>query len=194
MTTENAPSTMTSTNKRVRFEDPTSANSNASPSTLKTTVNLSPKGYTLSSIRSFTVTLRQHLSPIALKAGETHIDLLHKLLLKMRQLNKMDDDDDFIPRSARLVNFDFRVTKKVENNPEFLVIKADTDTLVQEFRLALKHKIMDTLRIECGILRTELYENLATNIHHVVQAQLVSEQKKIDANKLCLYNMMNICC
>ena len=42
----------------------------------------------------------------------------------------MDDDKEFIPRSARLVNFDFRVTKKVENNPEFLVIKADTDSIV----------------------------------------------------------------
>ena len=69
----------------------------------------------------------------------------------------MDDDADFIPRSARLVNFEFRVTKKVENHPEFRVIKTDTDSLVHEFRLALKQKIADTLRIECSILRAELY-------------------------------------
>ena len=147
-TTENASDAMTSTNKRVRFDNSTSAQLNDLPSSMKNTVNLSSKGCALTSIRSFTVTLRQHLSPIIQKAGETHLDLLHKLMNKMRQLLKMTHDDDFIPRSARLVNFDFRVSKKVEDHPEFLMVKADTDTLVHNFRLALKSKIVDTLKIE----------------------------------------------
>ena len=54
----------------------------------------------------------------------------------------MDDDSEFIPRSARMVNFGFRVTKVVENSLEFLAIKADTDTLVLEFKLALKQQVM----------------------------------------------------
>ena len=54
----------------------------------------------------------------------------------------MDDDSEFIPRSARMVNFGFRVTKVVENSPEFLAIKADIDTLVLEFKLALKQQVM----------------------------------------------------
>ena len=44
-----------------------------------------------------------------------------------------------------MVNFEFRVTKKVENNPEFLVIKAVTDTFVLDFKLALKVNIIQTL-------------------------------------------------
>ena len=102
----------------------------------------------------------------------------------MNQYDKMEDDSDFIPRSARLVNFEFRVTKKVENNPEFLVIKSDTDTLVTDFRLALKQKIMQTLKIECDLLRTELYEHLCINLHLVVQAFLITEQKKMDPHKV----------
>jgi len=183
-TTENASDAMTSTNKRVRFDNSTSAQLNDLPSSMKNTANLSSKGCALTSVRSFTVTLRQHLSPIIQKAGETHLDLLHKLMTKMRQLLKMENDDEFIPRSARLVNFDFRVSKKVEDHPEFLVVKADTDTLVHNFRLALKSKIVDTLKIECALLRTELYENLVTSVHLAVQAQLVSEQQDIDAHKI----------
>ena len=96
MTTENASAVMNSTNKRVRFEAPTSALT-GSPSTMNNDVNQSPKGCAISSIRTFSMTLRKHLSPIVQKAGETHIDLLHKLMAKYKQLNKMDDDDDFIP-------------------------------------------------------------------------------------------------
>jgi len=174
---------MNSTNKRVRFEAPTSART-GSPSTMINAVNQSPKGCAISSIRTFSMTLRKHLSPIVQKAGETHIDLLHKLMSKNTQLNKMDDDDDFIPRSARLVNFEFRVTKKVENHPEFRVIKTDTDTLVHEFRLALKQKIAETLRIECSILRAELYENFITSLHLVTQAHLIAEQKSLNPHKV----------
>ena len=87
----------------------------------------------------------------------------------MHERNKMDDDSNFIPRSPRMVNFDFRVTKKVENNSDYMVVKADTDVIVLEFKLALKYKIMDMLQIECKSLRDELYENLVTNLHRVVQ-------------------------
>ena len=50
----------------------------------------------------------------------------------------MEGDSELIPCSARLVNFKFKVTKKVENNPDLLVIKADANTLIQEFRLELR--------------------------------------------------------
>ena len=46
----------------------------------------------------------------------------------------MHDDDDDLPRSVtKLVNIEFRVLKRIENNPEFLVIKAETETLILEF-------------------------------------------------------------
>ena len=158
MTSETASDAMKNTNKRVRTEEPTSALQGL-PSTTHVSTNQSPKGCALTSVSTFAVTLRRHLSPIVKKAAESHIDLLHKLITKMNQFTKMDDDSDFIPRSARMVNFDFRVTKKVENSPEFLAIQADTNTLVQEFRQALKQKIKQTLKIEIDLLRTEFYEH-----------------------------------
>ena len=84
----------------------------------------------------------------------------------MNQYSKLDDEKNTLPRSVtRLVNFDFKVTKKVENNPEFLIIKADTDTLVQEFKLKLKEQVIQTLQLTCRMLREDLYENLCINLH-----------------------------
>ena len=176
MTTENASDVIASTNKRVRFETPSSTPMDLPSIKRILGINKSPKGYALTLASTFAVALRQHLSPIVQKAAESHIDLLHKFITKMNQFNKMDDDSDFIPRSAWMVNFDFRVTKKVEDSPEFIVIKTDTDTLVLEFKLALKSKIMKTIQIECKILRDDLYKNLMTNLHLVVQAKLIRDQ------------------
>ena len=185
MTPEIAPGAMTTTNKRVRYET-TNSNPNDLPSTPSVSANQSPNGCALSSVRTFTVTLRRHLSPIVHKAAESHVDLMHKLMTKMNQFTKMDGDNDFIPRSARLANFEFRVSKKVENSPEFLTIKGETDALVLEFRLKLKQKIMDTLKIECTMLRAELYESLITNIHLVVQAQLITDKTMENPHKIVI--------
>ena len=91
----------------------------------------------------------------------------------------MDADEDFIPRSARLVNFEFRVTKKVEASEEFQEVKAETTLLIKEFRLNLKAKIMDALKIEILQLRTELYSNPVKILHSVIKGKLLSERKML---------------
>ena len=108
MTTENASSTTTTTNKRVRFTDPS-----CDPSPILKTPGkaLTPKGTALQSVRTYASTLRKHLSPIILNAGETNINLTHSWTSKVRQLKKMEDDDDYLPHSTRNVDFEFRVTK-----------------------------------------------------------------------------------
>ena len=75
------------------------------------------------------------------------MDLLHKFSTKCRQHAKMENDDDFIPRSARLMNFEFMVSKQVECSEEFLGVKVETEALVKEFRLNLKGKIIEILKM-----------------------------------------------
>ena len=184
MTDENASSVTNSTNKRVRFgETPLTTNDLTSPS--NDSANLSSKGCALLSARTYAVTLRRHLSPIVKKAAESHIDMLHKLVCKMDQYRKMEDDYDFLPRSARNAsNFEFSVSKKVEDNPEFLVIQAETDAIVKDFKLALKQKVMSTLKIDCTILRDDLFEQLCIKLHLVIQAHLITEQLNLDPHKV----------
>ena len=165
MTTIPASSAMITTNKRVRFDDLPDDNM---PKPLTSGTNLTPKASSIQSVRSFAATLRKHLSPIYLNAGFSHIECLHKWNHKCLQLRTIADDDEFIPRSARLGNFEFRVSKQVEASDAFLEVQAETNVIMQDFRLALKLKVMVTLRIEIGILRKALYNNLVKELHDIV--------------------------
>ena len=162
MTTVPASNVMTNTNKRVRFITP-SMNNMTKSLTEESSVTL--KATSIQYICIFSVTLRKHLLPIILNEGLTHIELLHKFATKCHQHAKMESDEDFIPRSDRLMNFEFMVSKQVESSEEFLGIKLETEELVKEFRLNLKGKIMQTLKIEFFILRQDLYENFTKEIH-----------------------------
>ena len=161
-----------------------------SPSSSGLATNQSPKGVALSSVRTSVTSLRKHLSPIILKAGESHIDSLHKLLSKVRQFVKMEGDEEFIPRSARLIEFEFRTSKQVEDSPAFQAINAETILIVKEFRLSLKKQIMATLKIEIDILKKECYQKLMKSINTCVTAHLISEQSTSDVHTIIstIYN------
>ena len=176
MTTETATSNMTSTNKRVRFSN----KEDDAPKPATMTV-LSPNGTAKAAVRTYAESLSRTLSPIILTAGEHFSDRVHKLISKATQLKKMEDDDEFIPRSARLVNFEFRVTKEVEASPDFVAIKEETTNLVSDFKIHLKMKIMETLRIEIALLKEKMYNNLAKDMDRVVVAPLTAYGQAPDA-------------
>ena len=81
------------------------------------------------------------------------------------------------------VNFEFRVTKKVEASKEFQEVQVETNHLIKEFKLNLKAKIMDALKIEILQLCTELYSNLFKILHSIIQVKLLSDLK--DFNCTC---------
>ena len=174
---------MNPTNKRVRFSNQSEANT---PKTPTPGAAMTPKANSITSVRNFAATLRKHLSPIILTAGLTHVDLLHKWSTKCRQHGKMEADEDFIPRSARLVNFDFRVTRKVETSEEFQEVQAETNLLIKEFRFNLKSKIMDALKIEIFLQRKDLYSNLVKALHSIIQGKLLS-----DNNTTCAHVILS---
>ena len=152
---------------------------NDSPIQQTSSSTLTPKGTALLSVRNYAATLRKHLAPIITTAGETNIALMHNCMTKFKQHKNMEDDAEFIPRSARLVNFEFRVSKEVEDSPEFVDINAETTGLMNDFKINLKHQITKVLEIEINFLQSHLYTNLMKQIYHVVQAILVSEGKAV---------------
>ena len=103
---------------------------------------------------------------------------MHNWMTKLRQHKKMEDDAEFIPRSAR-TNFEFRVNKEVEDCPEFVAINAETTDIINDFQMSLKQQIMKVLDIEVKLLQSHMYTNLVKQINYVVQAILVSEGKAV---------------
>ena len=122
-------------------------------------------------------------------AGETNMASAHIWTTKSRQLIKMEDDDEFIPRSARIINFEFRVNKEVENTEEFKSINADTQILMNDFRINLKRKVMETLTLEIKLIRSSLINNLVKQINLIVTAQLLTNGKDTSPHLIVSYIM-----
>ena len=93
MTQRSATSDTENMNKRVRFDD----NQDGTPKQGNATANQSPQGAAKASVRVYTASLQAMLLPIILTAGEHFVDRVHKLINKATQLQKMTEDEDFIP-------------------------------------------------------------------------------------------------
>ena len=184
MTSENASGATNIANKRVRFTAPVSE-----PSTNLVETSLTPKGQAIRSVRNYASTLRKHLSPIIIMAGETNMTSAHNWTTKSRQLKKMEDDDEFIPRSARIIDFEFRVNKEVENTEEFKSINAETQILMNDFRLNLKKKVMETLALQIKLIRESLINNIIKQLNLIVAAQLLANGKDTSPHLIISYIM-----
>ena len=86
MNSETATSELNSDNKRARTDDTPSSpptQHNLRIATLSPTYQENtPQKCALIKVATFAKSLRKYLAPIVLLAGETHIDLLHKLCTK----------------------------------------------------------------------------------------------------------------
>ena len=98
----------------------------------------SPKASAISHVGGAVASLPDKLASILTKLGEQHVALLHDLHHKKRQLHRIGSDEDYIPSSARIVDFQFFVRKKVEESAEFSALKDETTARILEFRKFLK--------------------------------------------------------
>ena len=147
--------------KRVRITTPatlTTVNRNANR--VKT-----PKALALACIQGQEMSLHPQVYNIIQTYGNKLIDLHHKLEQKKSQLNKMESNSDFIPRSARF-NFEFYIRPEIQQTDEFNLIQLSTTDLIKSFQYSLKEKIMETMRLDINymtnLLNTTVCEILFT--------------------------------
>ena len=171
MDSEIATDQQNATNKRVRFDF----------SKIKTTVPkkkeqslASPKASAISFVSGSVASLHHKLAPILLKLGTQHVTLLHELHHKKRQLTRITSDNDYIPSSARIVNFQFFVRKQVEDTAEFSSVKDETTAGIQEFRKFLKSKIVKVIELEISSLKASLAADFVIATHLIVRSFLLS--------------------
>jgi hypothetical protein len=74
---------------------------------------------------------RIKLSPKEEK-GKQFISLTHKMFLKDINITQMEEDQYYIPVSAR-VSFKLQAWKEVEVSPNFVMINSETTALVKTF-------------------------------------------------------------
>jgi hypothetical protein len=108
------------------------------------------------------------------KLGLNHISLQVKALNKSLHISKMEDDEEFLPRSAR-IEFSYKMLKKAEKKPEFIVLQEETIPLVIQIRKQIKTKVLAATKIELKVVQAEVVTNLAKAIRITAQAFLLQD-------------------
>ena len=153
-------------NKRVRID--TTAN-NGGPSK-------SPMAHATAHISDHVALLQLQIATILSRLAKQHLLLLSKLYHRMKQVEKMESDADFIPRSAR-VNFVLNLSKTAEQDAEFPALRDECLRIVEETQKSLKNQIIAATNLEIKILKLELQKDLAGAIHMAIKAFLLADEK-----------------
>jgi hypothetical protein len=157
-------------NQRVRF-DATSAQAGTGDPTRATQT---PIALADSFVKKHVMSLQPQLASILEKLGLQHVALLHKLQNKKVQITRMEGDEEFIPRSAR-IDFGFHMSKRAEERPEFLALQEETNSHITDFRKFLRQQIIKATRIEMTTLTEEIQVGYSKAIRLATEAFLVSD-------------------
>jgi hypothetical protein len=186
-TATNANQHSSSQSKRVRF-DATSAP--ASPGDTTPSVNNTPLFIADSFIKNHVASLQPQLASILGKLGHQHVNLLHKLHNKKAQISRMEGDEDFIPRSAR-IDFQFHMSKHAEERPEFLALQEETNSHIADFRKFLRQQIIKATKIESDTLTEEIKIGFIKSLRLTIEAFLIGDDIGITADSTLLHTIIS---
>ena len=155
-------------NKRVRI-DITATNGGPSKS---------PMAHATTHISDHVASLQPQIATILSRLAKQHILLHSKLHHRIKQVEKMESDAEFIPRSAR-VNFVLNLSKMAEQDAEFPALRDECTRIVEETQKSLKKQIIAATNIEIKILKQDLQKDLTAAIHIAVKAFLLAEDNTI---------------
>jgi hypothetical protein len=153
--------------KRTRFEAPSESKATTSPTE-------PPKSLAESFIKSNVATLQPQLAIIVEKLGKEHILLLSKKDNVKRTHQRMIDNEDFIPRSAR-IQFDLKGSKRAIELPEYKQLAEETSDLVADFTKNLKTQIIKAAAIEIKAAENELRYHLSKCVRIITSAFLINK-------------------
>ena len=160
--------------KRVRF-DPT-----ANPGT----ENQTPMALARDQIKTHIESLHTDLQPLLSKAAKDLLLALHNAHHKQQQVQKMETTEDYIPASAHL-KFKITVSKDVEQAPEYIALRDETQDLVKKMQKELKSKIISVAKLEITFQQKNIATLLAIGIAKTVNGMLIiSGKTSLDCHKI----------
>jgi hypothetical protein len=127
--------------------------------------------------------LQPEIATLLTTLGKEHLLLMQKTLHKSSQIEKLNEDEELIPRSAR-IKFHLSTMKAAETDPGYIGLKAETETLVIAFQKALKTKVVAVAELEVKLLRSEIQKYLASNLYVATKALLICDNLAIDPHKI----------
>ena len=144
----------TDRNKRLRFDT-----SVRSPDDEAVT----PLAAAKKTLATHCASLQPQIASLLLRLGQQHLSYLHRIWSKQQQISKLENDEQFIPRSAR-VQFVLTSSKLAEKDEEYLRLRDDTAILVLNFQKELKRKIVSTSKLESRLTKVKLRSDFVSAI------------------------------
>ena len=98
-------------------------------------------------IDAFVESLRKEAQLPLAKSSKSYLRDFAAIKSKLETYGKINNDEDFIPRSARL-SFSIKSDKDTSELETFKALKEETDVIVSETKKKLRKKILDSMTIE----------------------------------------------
>jgi hypothetical protein len=155
--------------KRARVDD--TATSAATTTTTTEDPNL-PKTLAEAHINTTAASLHPQIAPIVTKLGKTHLLLLCKREQKQKAVQRLIDDEQLIPRSARF-QFTLSAPKRTEASLEYTTLQEKAKAIVTQCGLDLKKVIIQAAKLEITTMDNEIKIDLVRSIRLITQAFLI---------------------
>jgi hypothetical protein len=156
--------------KRARVDD--AGTSTATTTTITTEDPHLPKTLAEAHINITAASLHPQIAPIVTKLGKTHLLLLCKREQKQKAVQRLIDDEQLIPRSARF-QFTLSAPKRTEASLEYTTLQEKAKAIVTQCGLDLKKVIIQAAKLEIITLDNDIKIDLVRSIRLITQAFLI---------------------
>jgi hypothetical protein len=108
------------------------------------------------------------LAPLIEETGKNFLSLAHTMFLKDQNITRMEEDQDYVPVSAR-VSFRLQTWKEAEASPNFATLNSEMAALVKTFQLQLNQQSIATIKLEQSVMTTKNLKELCEPMLLIVE-------------------------
>ena len=149
-------------NKRVRIDE-----SVASPAG-QPKLTKAPLSITLTFLTAHIASLHPDIAAILKERGKIHLHTQAKINHKIIQANKMKDNPDFYPRSARF-EFKLNLMEATKAREGYNTLTEEVESSLKDMKEKFKTYVIRTINLEIATLKDELITTFVKDIRHIVK-------------------------
>ena len=125
-------------------------------------------------LEKYCASLQQSRATLSTEDGAHYLKCLTGALNKYQQRLKLEQDEGRIPNSAML-KFELSPTELLKEDPGFKDLHAETQALVKQCRLVLRHQVYKCIILEQTAFHTSAIRQMLTHLDYICTASLAMQ-------------------
>ena len=134
-------------------------------------------------ISSQVLSLQPGLAAIILEHGKAHLRRLHRLYNKCVQIEKMEQDDDFFPRSVRF-EFKLHCSRNTEQREGYSALKEKVDASLDKMKRAFKTHVIDATKLDRQTESEHALEEFVKSVRLIAEAFRIGRETAPPVDKM----------